>query len=258
MSPPRAPRPQVSVGEEVEHPGTGLFLAFEGVEGSGKTTQVARLADVLRALGRRVVVAREPGATPLGERVRSLVLDTPGITVPPRSELFLMLAARAAFVEQVVRPALAAGKVVLADRFELSTLAYQGAGRGLRTEEIIATNRIATGGLAPDATLLLDLDPETGASRQERAAKQRDRMEREGEEFHHRVGAAYRELAGVVQGLIRVDARGSMEEVGERILGQLRGRFPETFATSGVITPGSPGSVDRAELPGPQAVSEGE
>ncbi|HEX2189412.1 MAG TPA: dTMP kinase, partial [Longimicrobiaceae bacterium] len=116
----------------------GLFLAFEGVEGAGKTTQVRLLAEALRAAGNRVTVAREPGSTPLGERVRETVLADLGLGVPPRSELFLMLAARAAFVEQVVRPGVAAGKVVIADRFELSTLAYQGAGRGLPLDEVAA------------------------------------------------------------------------------------------------------------------------
>jgi dTMP kinase len=124
----------------------GLFLAFEGVEGAGKSTQVALLAEHLRARGREVVVAREPGSTPLGERVRSLVLDHDELGIPGRSELFLMLAARAAFVEQVVRPALARGAVVLADRFELSTLAYQGAGRGLPVDEIVRCNGFATAG----------------------------------------------------------------------------------------------------------------
>jgi dTMP kinase len=210
-------------------PGPGLFLAFEGVEGSGKTTQVARVAEHLRAHGAEVIVAREPGSTPLGERVRELVLEGTELNIPGRSELFLMLAARAAFVDQVVRPALAAGKVVIADRFELSTLAYQGAGRGLPTEEIVRANRFATGGILPDATLLLELDPEEGARRQAAAAKRKDRLESEGLDFHQRVAAGYLDLAGEVDGLIRVDARGSVEEVGERILGSLRARFPETF-----------------------------
>jgi dTMP kinase len=210
-------------------PGPGLFLAFEGVEGSGKTTQVARLAAHLRSLGAAVIVAREPGSTPLGERVRELVLEGTELSIPGRSELFLMLAARAAFVDQVVRPALAEGKVVIADRFELSTLAYQGAGRGLPTEEITRANRFATGGLLPDATLLLELNPEEGARRQAAAAKRKDRLESEGIEFHRRVAAGYLDLAGEVQGLVRVDAGGSIDEVEARILLRLRARFPETF-----------------------------
>ena len=215
--------------EQFREPGPGLFLAFEGVEGSGKTTQVARVADRLRSLGADVIVAREPGSTPLGERVRDLVLDATELNIPGRSELFLMLSARAAFVDQVVRPALDGGKVVIADRFELSTLAYQGAGRGLPTDEIVRANRFATGGLLPDATLLLELDPEEGARRQAAAAKRKDRLESESLAFHQRVAAGYLDLAGQVEGLMRVDARGSIEEVGERILLHLRARFPETF-----------------------------
>lgn len=193
----------------------------------------------------------------MGERVRALVLDPSGLGIPPRSELFLMLAARAAFVEQVVRPALAAGQVVLADRFELSTLAYQGAGRGLPAEEIARINRFATGGLAPDATLLLDLEPGEGARRQARAAKERDRLEREGADFHRRVAAGYSDLSGVVDGLIRIDALGSVDEVGGRILDELAARFPETFGGGGVITAGRLGSGDGPKLPGPQSSGGG-
>jgi dTMP kinase len=213
----------------------GLFLAFEGVEGAGKSTQVERLAEHLRGLGRTVVVAREPGSTPLGERIRSLVLDENELGVPARSELFLMLAARAAFVDRVVAPGLARGEVVIADRFELSTLAYQGAGRGLPVEEIRRSNGFATSGIAPHATVLLELEPEEGARRQLAAAKRRDRMEREDPEFHRRVAAGYHELAASVAGVCRVDARGSVDEVGARVLQTLSSRFPETFDNSGFI-----------------------
>lgn len=212
----------------------GLFLAFEGVEGSGKSTQVGLLADWLRGRGLTVEVAREPGSTPLGERVRSLVLDQTDLGVPARSELFLMLAARAAFVEQKVRPALAEGRVVIADRFELSTLAYQGAGRGLPVDEVVRCNRFATGGLEPHATLLLELPPEEGARRQTAAGKRLDRMEREEADFHRRVARGYRELAGSVANVLRVDADGSVEQVRARVLEALAGRYPETFPPEGV------------------------
>lgn len=212
----------------------GLFLAFEGVEGAGKSTQVALLADELRERGHRVVVAREPGSTPLGERVRSLALDHPELGIPGRSELFLMLAARAAFVDQVVRPALAAGEVVIADRFELSTLAYQGAGRGVAVEEIVMCNRVATAGLSPHATILLHLDPLEGARRQAAAAKDRDRLEREDEGFHRRVAEGYDRHSGAVAGLVRVDASGSVDEVRRRVREALAARFPETFTSRGV------------------------
>ncbi|HEX8275939.1 MAG TPA: dTMP kinase [Longimicrobiaceae bacterium] len=216
-------------------PRRGLFLAFEGVEGAGKTTQVRLLAEALRAAGATVTVAREPGSTPLGERVRETVLADLGLGVPARSELFLMLAARAAFVEQVVRPAVERGETVIADRFELSTLAYQGAGRGLPLDEVRACNRFATGGTAPDATLLLDLEPEEGARRQLAAGKSQDRMEREDAAFHARVAAGYRELARVVEGIVRVDALGAEAEVHRRVLDALASRFPETFPAGGFI-----------------------
>lgn len=214
----------------------GLFLAFEGVEGSGKTTQVALLAEWLRGRGADVVVAREPGSTPLGERVRRTVLDEVALDVPARSELFLMLAARAAFVEQVVRPGVAAGKVVIADRFELSTLAYQGAGRGLPLDEVAACNRFATGGVTPHATVLLDVDAEVGAGRQRAAGKSADRMEREDPAFHRAVAAAYREHAARVAGILRVDAEGPPEQVQRRVREALAARFPETFAAAGFIS----------------------
>ena len=217
-------------------PRGGLFLAFEGVEGAGKTTQVRLLVDALRARGERVTVAREPGSTPLGERVRETVLGQHGLEVPPRSELFLMLAARAAFVEQVVLPAIARGEVVVADRFELSTLAYQGAGRGLPLAEVRACNRFATGGVEPHATVLLELSPEEGAGRQSAAGKAPDRMEREEAAFHARVAAGYRELAGQVAGIVRVDARGTEAEVQRRVWDALASRFPETFPRGGFIS----------------------
>lgn len=210
-------------------PPTGLFLAFEGVEGSGKSTQAGLLAERLRAAGVEVLLAREPGTTPLGERVREIVLDSATLEIPPASELFMMLAARAAFVEHVVRPALEAGSVVISDRFELSTLAYQGAGRGVPVDEIRRANRLATGGLSPHATILLTLDPEEGVRRQEAAAKRRDRMEREGIDFHRRVARGYHDLADRVPGVVRVDALGSIDEVRKRVEVELSARFPETF-----------------------------
>ncbi len=233
-------------------PRRGLFLAFEGVEGAGKTTQVRLLADALRESGATVTVAREPGSTPLGERVRETVLADLGLQVPARSELFLMLAARAAFVEQVVLPAVDRGEVVIADRFELSTLAYQGAGRGLPLAEVRACNRFATGGIAPDATVLLDLDPEEGAHRQVVAGKAQDRMEREEAGFHARVAAGYRGLAREVEGIVRVDALGGEDEVHRRVWAALAARFPETFPGSGFIKrePGAP-APGAGPRPGP-------
>jgi dTMP kinase len=206
-------------------PAPGLFLAFEGVEGSGKTTQVRLLAEWLRARGVDVVAAREPGSTPLGERVRQTVLMDVDLDVPARSELFLMLAARAAFVEQVVQPSVRRGAVVIADRFELSTLAYQAAGRGLDADRVRDCNRFATAGVAPAATVLLDLDPEEGAARQRAEGKRPDRLEREDPGFHLRVARAYRALADTVEGVLKVDARGAPDEVHGRILAALAPRL---------------------------------
>lgn len=214
----------------------GLFLAFEGVEGSGKSTQAKLLADRLGERGLRVRHAREPGSTPLGERIRGLVLDERTLGIPAWSELFLMLAARAAFVEQVVIPALADGTVVIADRFELSTLAYQGAGRGLSPHDVAGANRLATRGISPDATILLSIPSDEGVRRQQAAGKMPDRMESESREFHERVARGYEEHADVVENVIRVNASGSIEEVHARIIGVLGERFPETFAVSGFIS----------------------
>jgi dTMP kinase len=216
-------------------PTGGLFLAFEGVEGSGKSTQAGLLAERLRASGVGVVLAREPGSTPLGERIRALALAEAGMPVPPKSELFLMLAARVAFVEQVVKPGLAENRVVIADRFELSTLAYQGAGRGIPLDEIVRCNRLATGGVSPHATVLLELPPEDGARRQFAAAKKPDRMEGEAREFHQRVARGYGELADRVEGLVRIDASGTIPEVRDRVEAALAARFSETFRGAGFI-----------------------
>lgn len=221
----------------------GLFLAFEGVEGAGKSTQVAALAEWLRQRGADVVVAREPGSTPLGERVRDTVLGARDVAIPARSELFLMLAARAAFVDQVVEPALASGSIVIADRFELSTLAYQGVGRGLPLDEVRACNRFATLGVQPDATVLLVLDPAEGARRQGLAEKSLDRMERETSQFHERVGLGYAELAGSISGVLRVSGDGSVADVADRILLALRQRFPETFGMGGFMSSRAPDST---------------
>lgn len=214
----------------------GLFLAFEGVEGSGKSTQTRLLAERLTEAGFKVVHAREPGSTPLGERIRALVLDERNLGIPAWSELFLMLAARAAFVEQVVAPALKDGSIVIADRFELSTLAYQGSGRGLPPAEVARANHLATQGITPDATILLLLPGGEGVRRQQAAGKLPDRMEAESREFHERVARGYEEHASSVANVIRLDASGSIEEVHGRVTGVLGELFPETFTVAGFIS----------------------
>jgi dTMP kinase len=201
----------------------GRLLVFEGVEGAGKTTQVRRLAAWLAARGQAAVTVREPGQTPVGEGIRALLLhDTDEMA--PRAEALLYLASRAELVERVVRPALAAGTVVVADRFFLSTYAYQGAGRGLPLAELRAANAMATGGLVPDLTLLLDLAPADGLARAARRGAA-DRIERASADFHARVAAAFAESATPAwqaahpeAGPIAVvDARGTEDEVFARV-----------------------------------------
>jgi len=173
------------------------------VDGSGKSTQAQLLADWYRAHGMDVMLTREPGGTALGERLRAIVLD-PAITCADRAELMLMLAARAQHVAACIRPALAAGQVVITDRFSLSSLAYQGYGRGLPLEEIRAADAVATGGLRPDLTLVIDVPLETAL---ERLGAARDRIEGEGAAFLRRVIAGYHALAHSDATIRLVDGR---------------------------------------------------
>ena len=166
-----------------------MFVSFEGVDRSGKSTQVERLAAALRADGREVVVTREPGGTELGELVRELVLKGPPMT--PFAEAALFAASRAEHVAEVIAPALEGGAVVVCDRFVDSSLAYQGIARGLGVEEVLELNLHATRGLLPDLTVLLLVDPDEAAGR----AGAPDRLEREGRGLQARVAEAYAELA---------------------------------------------------------------
>ena len=170
----------------------GLFVTFEGIDRSGKTTQAAMLCE---ALGDAALGVREPGGTPTGERVREILKD-PAMEVSPQAEALLFAAARAELVSRVIRPALAAGRVVVSDRFLDSSLAYQGAARGLGVEEIERVNRFATGGLVPDLTFLLEIDTSTAAAR----GGEHDRFEQEGSALQDRVAAAYDRLAGEAPG----------------------------------------------------------
>ena len=165
----------------------GLFVTFEGIDRSGKTTQAEKLR---LALGGDAVAVREPGGTEAGERIRELLKD-PHLQLGPAAEALLFSAARSELVAQVIRPALAEGKVVISDRFLDSSLAYQGVARGLGVEEVERSNRFATGGLVPDLTVLLELSPRAAAAR----AGQLDRFEDEGAALQERVARAYEELA---------------------------------------------------------------
>jgi dTMP kinase len=184
----------------------GVFITFEGPEGSGKSTHVQLLASYLRKRGRRVTVTREPGGTPLAKPLRRLLLQTKQ-TITPLTELFLYEADRAQHVETLVRPALERGHIVLCDRFTDSTLAYQGDGRGLPKAAIEMLNRIATRSLTPHLTVLLDVPIEQGL-RQARAKKGRhDRLEHAGRAFHHRVRKGFLSLARKFTRRIRVVAQ---------------------------------------------------
>ena len=207
----------------------GFFLVLEGVEGVGKTTQAQRIADWLGKIGVPNRLGREPGGTPVGEAVRELLLNARGLHFPAETELLLMLAARAAFVRQVVRPALDRGEVMIADRFELSSLAYQGVGRGLGESRVRELNAFATGGLKPDLTLVFDLPVEVGRARQSASGKERDRIEDEGEAFLRNVRDAYRSLAQADDSVRLVDASASEEEVHQTVRELLVTDFPELF-----------------------------
>jgi dTMP kinase len=207
----------------------GRFVVLEGIDGVGKTTQVALLAAWLDALGVPHTVVREPGGTPVGEAIREVVLGRIELDVSPESELLLILAARAAVVRDVIRPALAEGKVVLADRFALSTLAYQVHGRGLDEGGVRRAMDLATGGLVPDACLVLELALDEALERNSRAGGGPDRIEREGEAFRRTVREAYLALADSEPGVEVLSAHGTPEEVHGRIRDLLQARFPQSF-----------------------------
>ncbi|GIJ23439.1 dTMP kinase [Micromonospora lutea] len=197
----------------------GLFVVFEGGEGAGKSTQLGELAELLRGQGRDVVVTREPGATGVGARIRSLVLDTAPEEAPsPRAEALLYAADRAHHVATVVRPALTRGAVVISDRYVDSSLAYQGAGRTLPVDEVSWLSSWATGGLKPDLVVLLDVDPRTGLSRVAARAASADRLEAESIAFHDRVRYAFLDLAAAdPKRYLVLDAARPVEEIAERV-----------------------------------------
>lgn len=191
---------------------TGIFVVVEGPEGAGKSTLVRALGAKLLADGSQVLMVREPGGTPVAEAARKVALRSRH-ELSAAAELFLFLAARADLVSRVIRPALEAGQVVLADRFDLSTRAYQVAGRGLPGSDVDAALRLATGGVVPDLTLVLDVPVEIGRERQLRARKVQDRFEREDDAFHDRVLAAYHAASG--PSVVHIDATASKRTVQE-------------------------------------------
>jgi dTMP kinase len=191
----------------------GRLITIEGIDGAGKSTLAAALARELRARGAPVELLREPGGVALSERIRELVKD-PRLTVGAPAEALLYAAARAQLVQERLQPLLAGGALVLLDRFVDSSLAYQGAARGLGVEQVAAINRFATGGLLPDRTLLLRLDPATGRARQRDRAHEPDRLEREHDGFFAAIAAAYEQIALAEPRRVRViDAQQPPEEV---------------------------------------------
>lgn len=188
-----------------------MFISLEGIDGSGKSTQARLLAE---ALGPEILLIREPGGTEAAERIRELLAD-PALELDPLAELLLFLAARADLTARVIRPALDAGRTIVSDRFADSSVAYQGAARGLGVGEVISLTDAATEGLWPDITVLLRLDPEVGLGR----ADGGDRFESEGFELQRAVAEAYDEIAQIASDrMVVVDAAGSVEEVHQRVL----------------------------------------
>jgi dTMP kinase len=216
------------------HSQRGRFITFEGLDGCGKSTQLEKLAKVLRAQGLSIVTTREPGGTPTGDKIRQLLLDTKTSSLTPMAELALMFAARAQHIAEVIQPALAEGKIVLCDRFTDSTEAYQGGGRKLGTAPVLALHRILCGSLWPELTILMDSDVAASVDRarrrnQSHSAKggrgksDENRFEQESRAFFGRVRGAYLAIAArESQRMVVVDARGTPTETHRQIVEVVR------------------------------------
>lgn len=196
----------------------GLFITFEGPDGSGKSTQARMLAERLRGEGRAVLESVEPGGTPIGQKIRRILLDPTNQELTPTAELLLMFAARAQNVEQWILPALAQGQIVISDRFTDASIAYQGAGRGLGTGSVLELDRIACKGLIPDLTICIDIDTETGLARALARGGIETRLEEQAIEFHHKVREAYHQLAQREPQRFRlIDGRGTPEAIAAKV-----------------------------------------
>jgi dTMP kinase len=208
----------------------GLFIAFEGGDGAGKSTQAARLAEALESRGLQVLRTREPGGTPIGEKLRSLVLDHGHGHIDAHTEALIFAASRAAHASQVIRPALERGDIVLTDRYIDSSVAYQGAGRDLGTEAVRTLNEWATEDLLPDLTVLLDVDPADGRRRRTAGDAAEDRLESEADEFHALIREAFLQLAAArPEAYLVLPAHLAVGELAARILA----RVDALLATSG-------------------------
>jgi dTMP kinase len=207
----------------------GHFLTFEGMDGCGKTTQLRLLAQHLRERGREVVETVEPGGTEIGRQIRRILLDPTNTAIQPRTELLLYFASRAQNVDEVIRPALDSGSVVLCDRFTDSTLVYQGCGRGLDARVVLDLDRISCQGLQPATTVLIDIDLETSLSRakrrNERYGQSESRIDEESAAFHESVRKGYLALAAAEPGrFIVIDGRVSIGDVARQIRQELQNR----------------------------------
>lgn len=208
----------------------GIFITFEGIEGSGKSTVAEIVGRRFREAGRRTVITREPGGTAVSERIREILLDPEAYNMHARAELLLYLASRAQLVEEVIRPGLDAGMVVLCDRFFDATTAYQGWARGLGEDITDQLNSFAVQGVIPDLTLLLDLDVDEGFGRgphrrEKTGEARRDRLELESEAFHRKVREGYLRIAEREKRVVVIDAARPLEEVEREIIGNINARL---------------------------------
>jgi dTMP kinase len=205
----------------------GVFIAFEGGDGAGKSTQAAALQQRLEAAGRTVLRTREPGGTPVGEKLRALVLEHGHGSIDARTEALLFAASRAAHVHQVIRPALERGDIVICDRYMDSSIAYQGAGRGLGLAAVRGLNLWATESVLPDVTVLLDVEPEQGRHRRTAQDAAEDRLESEPDDFHARIRAAFLELSAAdPEHYLVLDARAGREELADAVAGRIAELLP--------------------------------
>ena len=200
----------------------GIFITFEGMDGSGKTTQMHRLAERLRTMGRTVLVTAEPGGPPIAQKIRRIILDASHSEMSPVAEVLLYFASRAQNVDQWIRPALQRGEIVLSDRFTDSSVVYQGIGRGLGVETILELDRIACRGLKPDLTILVDVDAEASLARaRARNAAEphpETRLDDESMEFHLKVAGAYHSLAAAEPDRVRVvDGRAPIDQIEQAV-----------------------------------------
>ena len=197
----------------------GLFITFEGIDGCGKSTQIAKLSEFIKENSGDLILVREPGGTAVGEKIRGVLLDKKNDGMDPVCELLLFEAARAQIVSEVIRPALAEGRIVISDRFFDSTFAYQGYARELGEDMVEMLNSTATSGLEPDITFLLDIDPKEALVRRGQRGGETDRMEALGTSFQAKVRDGYLKLAAKSDRVVRIDASRDRDVIFEEIRG---------------------------------------